>query len=130
MIYKDERLPRAYPYIYPIVFHQKERVLEAMQYTLGKGRRTFYFDTGVRPGIPLNERHIKDAKPVPLMTGQVWRNGTMQIPFDCEDVPENVSFAFARDDPNSYLGCGYIVREIHNSSLGSKYAYFKNGIQL
>lgn len=87
--------------------------------------RTFYFNTGVRPGIPANEKHILGAKPVELYEGHVWRNGTMQIPFDCADVPENAHFEFACDNPDLTLVKGYLVREIHNSTLLCKYAYFK-----
>jgi len=87
--------------------------------------QTFYFNTGVKPGIPANEMHRKDALPVALGKGQVWRNGTKQIPFDCEDVPTNAKFQLACDNPALPGYENYIVREIHNSTLLSKYAYFK-----
>lgn len=81
---------------------------------------TFYFNTGVTPFGHSNP-------PMTLSEGQVWRGGTKQIPFDCDDVPENASFMFACDNPelreSKYEGV--IVREIHNSTLCSKYAYFR-----
>lgn len=76
--------------------------------------KTFYFNTGVKySDYPF------------LCKGQVNRGGVKQIPFDCEDVPEGKSFEFACDYPNLYPEAGYVVREIHNSTLLSKYAYFK-----
>ena len=77
--------------------------------------RTFYFNTGVRPYI-----HVPTVK---LSEGQVLRGGTVQIPFDCEDVPENAEFKFGCDDPN--IRGGYLVRPILNSALLSKFAYFQ-----
>ena len=80
---------------------------------------TFYFNTGVKRygHVPL----------VTLSKGQIWSdNGVKLIPFDCEDVPANAEFRFACSNPNlpeATLPC-YLVREIHNSSLVSKYAYF------
>lgn len=69
--------------------------------------QTFYFNTGVKAEIPTNKRHRPDAKPVPLCDGQVWRNGTKQIPFDCENVPEGATFSFACDNPNLEPKAGY-----------------------
>lgn len=87
-------------------------------------RRTFYFNTGVKAGIPANERHISDALPVHLHTGQVWRNGTIQIPFECDDVPDNAIFLYAcaSSEPAT---ANTIVRPILNSSLASPYAHFR-----
>lgn len=76
--------------------------------------KTYYFDTGVRP-----ELH---AKPVPVMPGQV-RRGTIQIPFDCDDVPEKAVFRFT-SDYREVGGGVYIVREIRNSVIVGKYAFF------
>ena len=80
---------------------------------------TFYFNTGVRPFI--------HNPPVHIGQGEVLRGGTKQIPFDCDDVPEGADFMFACDNPelreSKYEGV--IVREIHNSVLCSKYAYFR-----
>lgn len=78
--------------------------------------KTFYFNTGVK--------QFGHFPPVPLMEGQVWRGGVKQIPFDCEDVPKNATFAFACDDPKLHAEAGYIVREMHNTIMASKYAYF------
>jgi hypothetical protein len=84
--------------------------------------KKFFFNTGVKQGIPLNERHRPDAKPVPLMEGQVWINGIKKIPFECEDVPDNYILSFLSDSPN--ISGDYLIREVHNSTLLSKYAYF------
>jgi len=75
----------------------------------------FYFNTGVRPG--------SGSK---LWKDQVWRNGTKQIPLEC-DAPENATLMFCCDNPNlpeSKLK-NFIVCEIFNSSMCSKYAYFR-----
>lgn len=72
--------------------------------------KTFYFNTGVKPGI----------------NAYLDKMGT-QIPFDCENVPEGATFKFACDNPNiKNESSNYIVREIKNSRLASKYAYFSN----
>jgi len=76
--------------------------------------KTFYFNTGV-----------KYASYPYLYEGQVVRGGTKQIPFDCDNVPEGATFEFACDNPDLHPGVGYIVREMHNTTMGSKYAYFK-----
>lgn len=78
-----------------------------------KTKKTFYFNTGV-----------KYCNYPYLCEGQIERGGTKQIPFDCEDVPEGATFQFACDNPDLHPEAGYIVREIHNSALHSKYAYF------
>ena len=80
--------------------------------------KTFYFDTGVQP--------YKHNPPVKLSKGQFMRGGTMQIPFDCENVPENATFLYACDDPDSSRDKSLIVREIHNSGLCSKFAVFRD----
>ena len=78
--------------------------------------RTFYFDTGVRV--------YAHTPPVPVMPGNVVSsNGVLQIPFDCDDVPENASFRFACD--HTLPGTEHLLkREIYNSNLVSKYAFF------
>ena len=86
--------------------------------------KTFYFNTGVKRGVPVNERHRENAKPVALGCCQVWRNGTKQIPFCCEDTPVDAVFLHACDRPDCESS-DVIVREIHNSSLLSKYAHFR-----
>jgi len=81
--------------------------------------KTFYFNTGVTPqnGTPDN--------PIPLMEGQIWRGGTKQIPFQCEDVPDGAVFKFASPYPDVQGHENYIVREIlEGSAMMSKYAYF------
>jgi hypothetical protein len=85
--------------------------------------KTFYFNTGVvisRESLIIG--HL-------MLNGEISRNGTVQIPFDCEDVPENAIFVFACNNPNlpESKNDRVIVREIHNSGLLSKYAYFKLG---
>ena len=76
--------------------------------------KTFYFDTGVRP----ENRHG-----VGLCAGQVWR-GTLQIPFDCEDVPPSAVFEFACDTYPPGMD-HLLIREMHNTALLSKYAFFQ-----
>lgn len=81
--------------------------------------KTFHFNTGVRPfdhNPPAGMAYMKGFKD----SG----NGVYVIPFDCEDVPDGAAFKFACDYPDLYPEAGYIVREIHNSALLSKYAYF------
>jgi len=82
-------------------------------------KKTFWFNTGVKPGMN-----------APYGCQQ-WRNGTIQIPVICENVPENAIFKFGcyqnnlpeSEKPN------WIVREILNAEekggLQSKYAYFQ-----
>lgn len=85
---------------------------------------TFYFDTGVKPYC--ENCFGLNGKPIGLYGRQVWRGGTKQIPFDY-DAPLNATFLFACDNPD--LGESklenVIVREIFNSDLLSKYAYFR-----
>lgn len=79
--------------------------------------KTFYFDTGVRPYI--------HNTPVPIMPGNVVRGGTLQIPFDCENVPDKARFIFACDAENASLDKDVIHREIKNTNMVSKFAYFR-----
>lgn len=76
---------------------------------------TFYFDTGVKPWNCNG-----------LTKGQVWRNGTKQIPFDA-DVPKNSTLMFLCDNPNLGESRAHNVRvvEVHNTVMVSKYAYFR-----
>lgn len=78
--------------------------------------QTFYFNTGVNA-------YLYPAKP---KFGQVNRGGTVQIPFECHDVPEGSTFKFACDNPElENNNPRTIVREINpGSGLYSKYAYF------
>lgn len=83
---------------------------------------TFYFNTGVRQGYV----GPGSTKPVPLCKGQVWRGGVKQIPFDA-DAPENAELLFLCDNPDlpeSKLE-NVIVREVSNTTMCSKYAYFR-----
>jgi len=51
-------------------------------------------------------------------------NGVLAIPFFCEDVPENATFVYACD--HVIPGDEHLLkREIHNSNMISKYAFFK-----
>ena len=84
-------------------------------------QHTFYFNTGVRP-----------ESGSPLFGRQVWRGGTKQIPFTCDNVPGSATFLFACDNPSlpeSKIP-GVIVREITDSEkpggLISKFAYFRS----
>jgi hypothetical protein len=82
--------------------------------------KRFYFNTGVRPENVSNfpyEYHRKIGNAI---------HGTLCIPFDCNDVPENAKFEFACDTPTlkDYVQ-NYIVREIVGGNMISKYAYFR-----
>jgi len=84
---------------------------------------TFYFDTGVK-------LYGHSNPPMRLSEGQVWRNGTKQIPFDA-DAPKDSMLLFACDDPNhpEKKIPGVIVCEISNTSLLSKYAYMRTPLK-
>ena len=73
---------------------------------------TFRFNTGVKI---CDNPHIKGG----INSG----NGTVVIPFDCLDVPKDAKFMFACDSKDLEKN-DLICREIHNSELLSKYAYF------
>ena len=77
----------------------------------------FYFNTGVTPDSGAR-----------LCRGQVWRGGTMQIPFDTdEDVPEGSVLLFASDTPDCEEASqsGVLVVAIRSEGLASEYAYFR-----
>ena len=81
--------------------------------------KTFYFNTGVRPESGSG-----------LFGQQVWKDGTKQIPFVCDGVPDNARFLFACDNENlpETKIPGIIVVKIINTGPGgilSKFAYFK-----
>lgn len=87
--------------------------------------RQFFFDTGVK--FKNHDGLCNQANTNGLFRNQVWREGTKQIPFSCEDVPDGSTFMLTCDNPDlpqSKLDF-VIVREIHNSGLLSKYAYFR-----
>ena len=80
---------------------------------------TFYFNTGVNPYKVSNfpyEYHRKNNHVI---------NGTLLIPFDC-DAPKNAQLMYLCD--NSELESSkcdnIIVREVFNTTMCSKYAYF------
>jgi len=80
---------------------------------------TFYFNTGVKPSANFAfDYHQK--------VGNVIRGGVLQCPFDC-DAPSNSVLMFLCDSPNLDEGkvVNVIVREIHNTSLLSLYAYMR-----
>lgn len=81
-------------------------------------RRKFYFNTGVH-------RYAHNP-PISLTEGQEWSNDIKVIPFYCDDVPETAAFMYACDIPDlDKNDPNVIVREICDSTLISKYAYFK-----
>lgn len=84
--------------------------------------KTFYFNTGVRPYAHTNP-------PLGLMPYQVIRGDTVQIPFDVEDVPECAVFRHASGHSEPEYP-NWIVREIHNSGMCSKYAHFELQVPL
>lgn len=78
----------------------------------------FNFNTGVRPF-----KHTPPAGMAFMDGFEDSGNGTYVIPFYCEDVPDNAIFQYACD--NDIPGHENLLkREIHNSKLMSKYAYF------
>lgn len=80
-------------------------------------RKTFYFNTGVRA--------YAHNPPVPVCKGEILgANGVILIPFECDDVPENAIFKFACDHRPPYSD-HLLMREIFNSSLVSKFAFFQ-----
>lgn len=79
----------------------------------------FHFSTGVKPyshipAVPVGKHEFVDG------------NGVKIIRFYCEDVPQGAQFQFA----SPYSNCKeatyehWIVREIVDGGLASKYAYF------
>jgi hypothetical protein len=83
--------------------------------------KTYYFNTGVKPFD-----HNPPAGMAFMDGFKDSGNGVYVIPFDCEDVPENARFLYSCDTPiPSMMSDDVIVREIHNSKMMSKYAFFK-----
>jgi hypothetical protein len=79
--------------------------------------KTFYFNTGVS---------LK--KETKIYKGQaISSNGVVLIPFQCENISDEAKFMFACDYPDLEESKmpNVIVRKILNSTLVSKYAYFK-----
>jgi len=91
-------------------------------------KTTFYFNTGVRP--------YEHTPPVPIMKWMVLRGGVIQIPFECEDVPDGAIFKFASSNLDFHkqdIQAGLIVRQIlqsdnapegYASGLCSTHAFF------
>lgn len=78
-------------------------------------KKTFYFNTGVK--ITTNSY---------LGKGDIWSpNFVRLIPFECMDVPEKATFAFACDSPKLSGHEGFFVAPIVGGNLLSKFAYFK-----
>lgn len=71
-----------------------------------------------------------------LNTGVEWKGGNvpkgqelapnmvLTVPFYCDDVPEGARFVFASDHLDAGKSRGLIAREIKDSFLLSKYAFF------
>jgi hypothetical protein len=77
--------------------------------------KTFYFNTGV--SITSNSY---------LAKGDIWSpNMIRQIPFVCEGVPENASFAFACDHEEIKGREGFLVVPIIGGNLLSKFAWIR-----
>jgi len=75
----------------------------------------FYFDTGVKP-------HNRQS----TMPGQVWKNGTLQIPFEA-DAPADAFVLFLSQSPDELdrKAPNVIVREVKKGEVCGKYAYFR-----
>lgn len=81
--------------------------------------KEFYFNTGVKYGV--NPYADNNYRAVESKDGGL----VMVIPFYCENIPDDFIFKFACDDPELKINDkNFIVREIQNSKLLSKYAYF------
>jgi hypothetical protein len=77
---------------------------------------TFYFDTGVHPE---NTNGLHGA--------QVWRNGTKQIPFEC-DAPEGSALVCMCNNPDMPMyrnAPGVKVFPVRNTDMASRYAYMR-----
>lgn len=77
--------------------------------------KEFWFNTGVRYmyGAPL------------VGEFQHWKDGTKQIQFYCEDVPENAIFKYASPYPDLEKNNPRVIqRKITRGGLHSKWAYF------
>jgi len=83
---------------------------------------TFLFNTGVR--VYEMEYADKGKQKYYAPTDKII-NGQRNIPFDCEDVPEGYTFEFASPYDNVPTYGDYIKREMFNTTMCSKWAYFK-----
>lgn len=77
--------------------------------------RIFYFNTGVKPCNILR----------PLSKYEEIKNGTLQIAFFCNGVPENATFLFASPYGNIDEGKNVKAFPILEGGLASKFAYFR-----
>jgi len=81
-------------------------------------KKTYYYNTGVKKSS-FNSTFLGDK----------FINDELHISFDCEEVPEGAKLDFLASKDTIYLGqLKYIVREIYNTRLVVKYAYFKPAI--
>ena len=79
--------------------------------------KKYWFNTGVKP--------YGHNPPIKLGEHQEWRNGTMQIAFYCEGVPEGAIFNSASDNKDLYKDNSVMVTvPILKGGLESKYAHF------
>lgn len=84
---------------------------------------TFFFNTGVRPN-PFAKPPIR-ALP---QFGQVLKGGTVQIPFQVENVPSKSELLFLcnyPDLPESKHPGRIVARLLPGSGMVSEYAYFR-----
>ena len=84
--------------------------------------KTFYFNTGVKPCTIHNPEFAYDYH---KKAGHTIKNGTLQIPFDCE-APDNAKLLFLCDNPSlpQAQSEGVVVCKIFNTTMISSYAYF------
>lgn len=81
--------------------------------------KEYTFNTGVRP--------FDHNPPAGIAFMKGFRdsgNGVYVIPFHCEEVPDNAKLEYAADNPMPGTE-HYIKREMFNTVLKSKYAFFK-----
>lgn len=76
--------------------------------------KKYYFNTGVK---------LSPDSPVMMPGVELSPNGVKVIPFYCDGVPDGYTFAYA--STTAPTPEGWYKAEIHNSTLLSKYAYFK-----
>jgi hypothetical protein len=79
------------------------------------GTKIFYFNTGVKP------QYVSR----PLGKYEEIRNGTLQIGFFCNDVPDNATFLFASPYGDINEGENVKAFPILEGGLASKFAYFR-----
>lgn len=84
---------------------------------------TFFFNTGVRPNWGATPPIRASAR-----FGQVEKGGTIQIPFQVENVPENAHLLFLCDNPDLPEGKApnhTVAKLLPGSGMVSQYAYFR-----